>query len=217
MNRYFVRLFSIGFIVSVFILSFNFLQEPNSMEMKSNTRQEPINFLDTATLGAGCFWCVEAIYQDLKGVESVISGYSGGAISNPDYREISSGMTGHAEVCQIMFDPKVIAFDQILEVFWEVHDPTTLNRQGADVGTQYRSVIFYHNEEQKKLAESSKGKMTSYFKDPIVTEITAYKDFFKAEDYHQDYFSNNPSQPYCSVVIGPKVKKFRKKYGDMIK
>ena len=173
--------------------------------------------METATLGAGCFWCVEAIFQDLKGVESVVSGYSGGAIINPAYREVTSGITGHAEVCQIIFDPKVIAFDQILEVFWEVHDPTTLNRQGADIGTQYRSVIFYHNEEQKKLAESSKKLMASAFKDPIVTEITAYRNFSKAEDYHQDYFSNNPSQPYCSVVIGPKVKKFKKKYGDMIK
>ncbi len=187
------------------------------MEMKSNKKQESGNSLDTTTLGAGCFWCVEAIFQDLKGVESVVSGYSGGAISNPAYKEVTSGITGHAEVCQIKFDPKVIAFDQILEVFWEVHDPTTLNRQGADIGSQYRSVIFYHNEEQKKIAESSRKLMASAFKDSIVTEITSYKNFFKAEDYHQDYFSNNPNQPYCSVVIGPKVKKFRKKYRDIIK
>lgn len=210
-------MFSIGFILPVFLLSFNFLQEQNNMEMKSNINQEPGNYMETATLGAGCFWCVEAIFQDLKGVESVVSGYSGGAIANPAYREVTSGITGHAEVCQIKFDPKVIAFNQILEVFWEVHDPTTLNRQGADIGPQYRSVIFYHNEEQKKLAESSKKLMASAFKDPIVTEITAYRNFSKAEDYHQDYFLNNASQPYCSVVISPKVKKFKKKYGDMIK
>ena len=199
------------------LLSFNYLPEQNSMEMKSNNKQESGDYLETATLGAGCFWCVEAIFKDLKGVESVVSGYSGGEISNPVYSEVTSGTTGHAEVCQIKFDSKVIAFDQILEVFWEVHDPTTLNRQGADIGTQYRSVIFYHSEEQKKLAESSKMRMIPAFIDPIVTEITAYRNFFKAENYHQDYFSNNPSQTYCSVVIGPKVKKFRKKYGDIIK
>lgn len=217
MKRYFVRLFSIGFLVPVFLLSFNYLRDQNRMEMKSRKIQEPENSLETATLGAGCFWCVEAIFQDLRGVESVVSGYSGGAISNPDYREISSGMTGHVEVCQIKFDPRVISFDHLLEVFWEVHDPTTLNRQGADIGSQYRSAIFYHNKEQKNLAESSKKKMISAFKDPIVTEITAYKNFFIAEDYHQDYFSNNPNQPYCSVVISPKVKKFKKKFGGLLK
>lgn len=217
MKRYFVRLFSIGFLVPVFLLSFNYLRDQNRMEMKSRKIQEPENSLETATLGAGCFWCVEAIFQDLRGVESVASGYSGGAISNPDYREISSGMTGHVEVCQIKFDPGVISFDHLLEVFWEVHDPTTLNRQGADIGSQYRSAIFYHNKEQKNLAESSKKKMISAFKDPIVTEITAYKNFFIAEDYHQDYFSNNPNQPYCSVVISPKVKKFKKKFGGLLK
>ena len=208
---------SFGFLVPAFLLSFNFFQEQNNMEMKSKINQEPGNSMEMATLGAGCFWCVEAIFQDLKGVESVVSGYSGGAIANPAYREVTSGITGHAEVCQIKFDPKVIAFNQILEVFWEVHDPTTLNRQGADIGPQYRSVIFYHNEEQKKLAESSKKLMASAFMEPIVTEIIAYENFFIAEDYHQDYFLNNASQPYCSVVIGPKVKKFKKKYGDMIK
>lgn len=217
MKRYFVRLFSIGFLVPVFLLSFNYLRDQNRMEMKSRKIQEPENSLETATLGAGCFWCVEAIFQDLRGVESVASGYSGGAISNPDYREISSGLTGHVEVCQIKFDPRVISFDHLLEVFWEVHDPTTLNRQGADIGSQYRSAIFYHNKEQKNLAESSKKKMISAFKDPIVTEITAYKNFFIAEDYHQDYFSNNPNQPYCSVVISPKVKKFKKKFGGLLK
>ncbi len=217
MKRNFVRLFSIGFLVPVFLLSFNYLRDQNRMEMKSRKIQEPENSLETATLGAGCFWCVEAIFQDLRGVESVVSGYSGGAVSNPDYREISSGLTGHAEVCQINFDPRVISFDQLLEVFWEVHDPTTLNRQGADIGSQYRSAIFYHNEEQKNLAESSKKKMISAFKDPIVTEITAYKNFFIAENYHQDYFLNNPSQTYCSVVIGPKVNKFKKKHGDLLK
>jgi len=217
MKRYFVRLFSIGFIVPVFLSSFNYLQEQNNMEMKSNQFQESGNSLETATLGAGCFWCVEAIFQDLKGVESVVSGYSGGAIPNPDYREVSSGISGYAEVCQIKFDPELIDFNQLLEVYWEVHNPTTLNRQGADIGTQYRSVIFYHNEEQKKQAESSKKRMASAFEDTIVTEIAAYKNFYEAEDHHQDYFSNNPNQPYCSVVIGPKVKKFKKKHGDLLK
>ena len=174
---------------------------------------------EVATLGAGCFWCVEAIYEGLKGVESVVSGYSGGSVKNPGYREISSGLTGHAEVCQITFNPNVISFSEILEVFWEVHDPTTLNRQGADIGTQYRSVIFYHSDEQRKIAEESKRKTdeSGDYKDSIVTEIAAFNGFYIAEDYHQNYYFNNPNQPYCSVVISPKVKKFRKKYKEQLK
>lgn len=175
--------------------------------------------METATLGAGCFWCVEAIYEELEGVESVVSGYSGGSLQNPSYSEVSSGLTGHAEVCQIVFNPEVLSFDEILEVFWEVHDPTTLNRQGADIGSQYRSVIFYHSEKQKEIAEKSKKQLdlSKTYKDPVVTQIAPFKSFYKAEDYHQNYFLNNPNQAYCSVVIGPKVKKFRKKNKDKLK
>jgi len=189
------------------------------------TDMDPMNqlnsskLLETATLGAGCFWCVEAIFQDLNGVHSVISGYSGGQVANPTYREVTSGRTGHAEVCQITFDPGIIPYEDLLEIYWETHDPTTLNRQGADVGTQYRSVIFYHSPEQKRTAESMKKKLNSSgrFDDPIVTEITAFEAFYEAEDYHQDYFSQNPNQPYCRVVISPKLKKFKEKYKDSLK
>ena len=175
--------------------------------------------MQVATLGGGCFWCVEAIYEDIKGVESVVSGYSGGAKKNPSYQEVCSGFSGHAEVIQITFDPQVISFKDILEVFWEVHDPTTLNRQGADIGSQYRSVIYYHSDEQKNIAEESKRQAdaSGLYKDPVVTEISEFKGFYEAEDYHQDYFNNNPNQPYCSVIISPKVKKFKNKYKDQLK
>jgi peptide-methionine (S)-S-oxide reductase len=172
---------------------------------------------ELATLGGGCFWCVEAIYQDLKGVSKVESGYSGGSVSNPTYREICSGLTGHAEVIQVAFDPAVISFKEILEVFFTVHDPTTLNRQGADAGTQYRSAIFYHSPEQKTVAEEVKASMQAIWDDPIVTEISAFERFYKAEDYHQNYYKDNPNQPYCSIVIAPKVKKFREKYQEKLK
>jgi peptide-methionine (S)-S-oxide reductase len=172
---------------------------------------------EIATLGAGCFWCVEAIFQDLKGVSKVVSGYSGGHVKNPAYREVCNGTTGHAEVIQVTFNPAVISFAEILEVFWNTHDPTTLNRQGADVGTQYRSAIFYHSEEQKLIAEQSKADAAKYFTSPIVTEITAFDVFYSAEDYHQNYFNQNGQQSYCSIVISPKVDKFRKKYADRLK
>ena len=175
---------------------------------------------EIATLGAGCFWCVEAIFQDLKGVERVVSGYSGGHVKNPAYKEVCNGTTGHAEVVQITFDPKEISFEIILELFWAAHDPTTLNRQGGDVGTQYRSAIFYHNEEQKNLAEKSKttADQSGEFKNPIVTEISEFTNFYPAEDYHQDYFNlNGDKNPYCSSVIAPKIAKFRKKYADKLK
>lgn len=177
------------------------------------------NALETVTLGAGCFWCVEAIYQQLEGVESVASGYSGGAVENPTYKDVCAGTTGHAEVCQVTFRPDVISFEQLLEVFWKTHDPTTLNRQGADVGTQYRSVIFYHNQKQKALAEEYKKKLdeSGAFSSPIVTEITPYTNFYKAEDYHQNYFRENPNQGYCRAVIAPKVEKFEKVFGDKMK
>jgi len=174
--------------------------------------------LDTATLGAGCFWCVEAIFSSLKGVESVMPGYSGGTLKNPDYKSVCTGNTGHAEVCQIYFDPEIIKFKEILEIFWTTHDPTTLNRQGNDVGTQYRSAIFYHNLEQKEIAEVSKRDVATRIWDgPIVTEIVEFKEFYKAEDYHQDYFENNPNQGYCKMVIEPKVLKFRKIFKDKLK
>lgn len=174
---------------------------------------------DTATLAAGCFWCVEAVFQELKGVLSVTSGYTGGKIKNPTYREVCSGLTGHAEACQIIFDPAVITYDELLEAFWSSHDPTTLNRQGADQGTQYRSAIFYHNEDQKKLAESYKAKLNAEnaFGKPIVTEISPASVFYKAEDYHQNYYNENGDAPYCTFVIAPKLEKFRKVFKDKLK
>ena len=174
---------------------------------------------DTATFAAGCFWCVEAVFQELKGVLSVTSGYTGGKIKNPTYREVCSGLTGHAEACQIIFDPAVITYDELLEAFWSSHDPTTLNRQGADQGTQYRSAIFYHNEDQKKLAESYKAKLNTEnaFDKPIVTEISPASVFYKAEDYHQNYYNENGDAPYCTFVIAPKLEKFRKVFKDKIK
>lgn len=172
-----------------------------------------------ATFGTGCFWCTEAVFERLEGVEKVISGYSGGSVKNPSYREITSGRTGHAEVCQIHYDPGIISYDELLDVFWNIHDPTTLNRQGNDVGPQYRSVIFYHSEEQKQLAEESRVAMNASdtFNDPIVTEITEFRNFYEAEDYHQDYFRNNPNQPYCTFIVKPKVEKFRAKFQDKLK
>jgi peptide-methionine (S)-S-oxide reductase len=175
--------------------------------------------LDTATFGAGCFWCVEALFQQLKGVNTVESGYSGGHTKNPSYKEVCTGTTGHAEACQITYDPTVISYAELLEVFWEIHDPTTLNRQGADIGTQYRSVIFYHNNEQRLLAEEMKSKLDAakIWKDPLVTEIVPFVAFYKAEDYHQEYYFQNTSQPYCSAVITPKLEKFRKVFADKLK
>jgi peptide-methionine (S)-S-oxide reductase len=174
---------------------------------------------EVATFGSGCFWCTEAVFERLEGVEKVISGFSGGNVKNPAYREVTSGRTGHAEVCQIYFDPETISYEELLDVFWHTHDPTTLNRQGNDVGPMYRSAIFYHSEEQKQAAERSKKAMdnSGTFRDPIVTEISAFTDFYEAEDYHQDYFKNNPNQPYCSFVVKPKVEKFKAKYADKLK
>lgn len=163
-----------------------------------------------ATFGGGCFWCVEAVFERLRGVESVVSGYAGGKIENPSYDAICRGDTGHAEVVQVTFDPDTISYEQLLEVFWEAHDPTTLNRQGADTGTQYRSVIFYHDEAQKQVAEQSSKDAAKKFNSPIVTEISPLPVFYEAERYHQDYFANNPHQPYCAVVISPKLRKLEK-------
>jgi peptide-methionine (S)-S-oxide reductase len=174
---------------------------------------------EVATFGAGCFWCVEAIFQSLKGVEKVVSGYSGGKIKNPSYREVSSGLSGHAEVVQITYYPDIIAYKELLEVFWQTHDPTTLNRQGADVGTQYRSVIYYHDEEQKNAAEFYKQELTKagVFLNPIITEIKKFEGFFIAEEYHQNYFMLNSDAPYCNYVIKPKMEKFKKAFAEKYK
>lgn len=177
------------------------------------------NELQIATFGAGCFWCTEAVFLSVKGVSKVESGYSNGAVKNPTYREVCTGLTGHAEVTQITFDPKQVSFEELLEVFWNTHDPTTLNKQGADEGTQYRSAVFYHNEEQKKIAEAYKKQLetSKVYKDPIVTEISPLKSFYKAEDYHQNYYALNPNQGYCQYVIRPKVEKFKKQFASKLK
>lgn len=194
-------------------------------ETKSNTKTNGEKTmttsakLDTATFGAGCFWCVEAVFQRLKGVHSVASGYSGGTVDNPTYKEVCSGTTGHAEVCQIAFDPQQISYTDMLQAFFSSHDPTTLNRQGNDEGTQYRSAIFYHNDEQRALAEKAKKELNAAkaFDNPIVTEIAPFTKFYKAEDYHQNYYNENGDQPYCSFVIRPKLEKFKKVFKDKLK
>lgn len=198
----------IGFLLSplVMLLGCGRGQAADSKPMNSGT-----NHLETATLGGGCFWCTEAVYQMLPGVKSVVSGYAGGTTENPTYKEVCAGRTGHAEVIQIEFDPAVVSYQKILETFWEVHDPTTLNQQGNDTGTQYRSIILYSNDEQKKVAEASKAEAQKQFKSQIVTEIVPLKKFYKAEEYHQDFYRNNPNQGYCRLVIQPKVEKFEHK------
>jgi peptide-methionine (S)-S-oxide reductase len=182
-------------------------------EMSENTSYKQ------ATFGGGCFWCVEAAFQQLQGVEKVVSGYSGGDVENPDYKQVCTGTTGHAEVCQITFDPRKISYEQLLEAFWTIHDPTTRNRQGNDIGTQYRPVIFYHDCEQMKLAESYKAKLESegIWERPIVTEIVQFKQFWPAEDYHQNYYNNNPGMGYCSLVIAPKIEKFKKIFKEKLR
>ncbi len=175
--------------------------------------------LETATLAGGCFWCVEPIFDDLQGVEDVVSGYSGGHKENPTYQEVCSETTGHAEVINVKFDPNEISFKEILQVFFAVHDPTTLNRQGNDVGTQYRSAVFYHDDEQKRVAEEVIEEVTGekVYDDPIVTQVVPFDKFYGAENYHQEYFANNPNQPYCAAVVAPKVAKFRKKFVNRLK
>lgn len=175
--------------------------------------------METATLGAGCFWCVEAVFDNLRGVEDVVSGYSGGHTDNPTYKEVCSETTGHAEVVQVKFDPAELSYADLLRVFFSVHDPTQLNRQGNDIGTSYRSAIFYHSDEQKRTAEEVIDEITNegIYDKPIVTEVTAFNKFWPAEDYHQEYFANNPNQPYCAAVVAPKVAKYRKKYIDRLK
>ena len=175
--------------------------------------------MEQATFGAGCFWCVEAVFQNLKGVEKVVSGYAGGRIKNPTYKEVCSGLTGHAEVIAITFDPAVITYEELLEIFWKTHDSTTLNRQGNDVGTQYRSGIYYHSDEQKQLAEEYKQKLNDNhaFPNPVVTEIVAAPEFYPAENYHQNYYNLNGSQPYCQFVVKSKVDKVKAVFGDKLK
>lgn len=192
-------------------------QTRNSMSAALSKISEKI---DTATFGTGCFWCTEAIFESLNGVVKVTSGYSGGQVDNPTYKQVCTGETGHAECVQIQYEPEKITYDELLEVFWQVHDPTTLNRQGADVGTQYRSAIFYHNPEQKERAEHFKAELdkSGAFKNPIVTEISPASTFYTAEDYHQEYYENNKnSNPYCAVVIRPKMDKFKKAFAHKLK
>jgi peptide-methionine (S)-S-oxide reductase len=175
--------------------------------------------LETATLASGCFWCTEAVFQEIKGVETIEPGYTGGSMRNPTYEQVSTGTTGHAEAVQIQFDPSVISFREILEISFATHDPTTPNRQGADVGHQYRSAIFYHDEKQEAIAAEVIKELTleKIFDSPIVTEVVAFQKFYKAEDYHKDYFKKHPNQPYCRVLISPKVAKLRKKFQDKLK
>ena len=196
----------------------------NKYNSMSASLVDPLNAvsekIDTATFGTGCFWCTEAIFEQLNGVVKVTSGYSGGAVEKPTYKQVCTGETGHAECVQILYEPEKISFDELLEVFWQVHDPTTLNRQGADEGTQYRSAIFYHNAAQKEKAEKYKKELndSGAFSKPIVTEISPASRFYAAEDYHQEYYANNKNtNPYCAVVIRPKLEKFQKVFGKKIK
>lgn len=211
------------FVFPLFLLTFALISCAKESKSNTKTNGEMMMMtnakLDTATFGAGCFWCVEAVFQRLKGVQSVTSGYSGGSVDNPTYKEVCSGTTGHAEVCQIAFDPQQIGYVDLLQAFFSSHDPTTLNRQGNDEGTQYRSAIFYHNEEQKRLAEKVKKELNDAkaFENPIVTEIAPFKKFYKAEDYHQNYYNENGNQPYCAFVIRPKLEKFKKVFKEKLK
>jgi peptide-methionine (S)-S-oxide reductase len=191
----------------------------SSQKVNKDLKTNNLENMKTATFGAGCFWCVEAIFQDVKGVLSVKPGYTGGNTDNPTYKEVCSGETGHAEVAQITYNPEEVSFDKLLEIFWYTHDPTTLNRQGADVGTQYRSAIFYVDENQKSKAIAYKAKLEelNIYHDPITTEITELGDFYPAEDYHNDYYSNNTEEGYCKMVIKPKIEKFRKAFEKELK
>lgn len=203
-------------ILLAIVMTFTFL---NISAQTKPVNKSTVSSSDTATFASGCFWCTEAVFQDLNGVLSVASGYSGGSVKNPSYRDVCSGNTGHAEACQVIYDPMVISFTDLLEVFWKTHDPTTLNRQGHDEGTQYRSAIFYHNEIQRLTADKYKKELNASkaFSSPIVTEITAYKNFYIAENYHQDYFNLHGEEPYCQFVIQPKVDKFKKVFHDKLK
>lgn len=199
------------FLISIFALSLNGFAQ--------NTKAKSASNLETITLGGGCYWCVEAVYENLDGVKSVVSGFSGGKVANPTYEDVCTGTTGHAEVVQVTYDKTKTDINEIFQVFFTVHDPTTLNRQGADVGTQYRSVIFYKTEEQKKAAQSIIAELNKakVYNSPIVTKVEPFKVFYKAEDYHQNYYANNKNQPYCKMVIQPKIEKFEKVFKDKLK
>ena len=199
MRKYFSYLLTL-FLITNLVLGQN---KKGSSMSKNNTEH--------AILGGGCFWCVEAVYERIEGVSEVISGYAGGQTKNPTYQEVTSGKTGHAEVCKIIFDSSVVTFGEILDIFWQAHDPTTLNRQGADIGTQYRSAIYYTNDSQKKSTEKALEKASKIFDKPITTEVKELDNFYLAEGYHQDYYENNPNAPYCAFVIAPKIKKLGKK------
>ena len=229
-----VRFFQLPLVFVLISLLFEACAQNNaqvkqtSMEKESDKKQtvstspsEPAKTgqTDTATFGAGCFWCVEAVFQRLEGVKTVKSGYAGGFVKNPSYKEVCNGSTGHAEVCQITYDPSKISYDELLEVFWKTHDPTTMNRQGNDVGTQYRSAVFYHSEEQKDKAEKYKKEINEAhaYPNPVITEIKPISNYYPAEDYHQNYYNQNGSQGYCQYVIQPKVEKFEKIFKDKLK
>src|SRR5688572_21255014 len=223
LKQYGMKGFFTGVLVTLATL-FSCAQKQNakkniSKNMTTSTNVSTNTPTDTATFGTGCFWCTEAIFDQLDGVISSTSGYSGGHVDNPSYKEVCNGTTGHAEVIQVVYEPQKISFDELLEVFWQTHDPTTLNRQGNDVGPQYRSVIFYHNKEQKEKAEKYKAELdkSGAFNNPIVTEISPFSKFYAAENYHQDYFNQNGSQPYCNFVIRPKVEKFQKVFKSKLK
>lgn len=205
-------------ILCIFSVSLVNAQNASGINLKKNTMMTT-NHNDTITFGAGCFWCVEAVYQQVKGVIEVTSGYAGGDLPNPDYQTVCSGESRYAEVCRIVYNPEVISFSDLLRVFWQIHNPTTLNRQGADVGPQYRSVIFYHTPEQENLARAYKEKLNRerVFPNPVVTEISPVKNFYPAEDYHQNYYNKNRYQSYCQMVIAPKLEKFNKVFGQSMK
>ncbi len=214
--------YNLVFWIILFLPILGCSQESNKKKPRDSNKNMNIDMknVELITLGAGCFWCVEAIFQDIKGIEKVVSGYSGGHVTEPSYEEVCRGTTGHAEVIQLYYHPNQIDLKDIIDVFFATHDPTTLNRQGADVGTQYRSAIFYHNETQKKIVEELLNDLqkSAVYSSPIVTEITAFTNFYSAEDYHQDYFNlNGTKNPYCASVIAPKVAKFRKKYAKILK
>jgi len=217
-----IPIFTFVFMCCMVIISC--AQSDKKQKKKMNNETSVSTPVDTAnmqiaTFGTGCFWCSEALFETLDGVKSVVSGYSGGHVSNPTYKEVCDGTTGHAECIEVVYDPKKITYTALLEAFFRGHDPTSLNRQGNDIGTQYRSVIFYHNDEQKKLAEEAKAELnkSGAYANPIVTEITKAAKFYPAEDYHQDYFAKNPDQGYCAFVIAPKLDKFRKVFHDKLK
>lgn len=207
-------------ILLVFMISGSSCGQRNNLSsISAMSKQTATEGGKLATFGSGCFWCTEAIFLDVEGVLKVQSGYSGGTVENPTYKQVCSGTTGHAEVIQLTYDPSVISYEELLEIFWHTHDPTTLNRQGNDVGTQYRSVIFYHDEEQKELAEHYKQRLNEekVYDNPVVTEIAPFENFYVAEDYHQNYYALNGNAPYCTFVIQPKLEKFRKVFAEKLK